>query len=202
MPRDGLVVDCADAPPRHRIDRPNARTATLPALPPLWPMTAGQSLASGVKGDTGQRHVDDQPPPSDRLRRAATDCHRAAGPRARLLGTRWRYPPAGGRLGARIAGIDAAENPSGTDQMQDEIALDRSAMARARTLLDGRPVTIRRVGARPIFRASATGAAPRNRPPRSGRGSPRSCPDVRRCNGRSGDSRPRRRHSTAPRPRR
>ncbi|WP_278392260.1 hypothetical protein [Sphingobium yanoikuyae] len=30
--------------------------------------------------------------------------------------------------------------------MQDEIALDRSAMARARTLLDGRPVTIRRVG--------------------------------------------------------
>lgn len=30
--------------------------------------------------------------------------------------------------------------------MQDEIALDRSATARARTLLDGRPVTIRRVG--------------------------------------------------------
>ena len=37
-------MDCADAPPRHRIDRPNARTATLPALPPLWPMTTGQGL--------------------------------------------------------------------------------------------------------------------------------------------------------------
>ena len=38
-PRDGSVADSADIPPRHRIDRPSARTATLPASPSACPMT-------------------------------------------------------------------------------------------------------------------------------------------------------------------
>lgn len=139
-------MDCADAPPRHRIDRPNARAATLPPSPSVWPMTAGQSLGSGVRGDRGERHVDDHPPPSDRLRYVATDCHRAAGPGARRPGTRWRYPPAGERLGVCIARIDAAETQAGQARCRTEISLARSATARARTLFDGRTVTIMRVG--------------------------------------------------------
>lgn len=46
----------------------------------------------------------------------------------------------------RIAGIDAPETHAGQAKCRGEIALGRSATARARTLLDGRNVTITRVG--------------------------------------------------------
>lgn len=46
----------------------------------------------------------------------------------------------------RIAGIDAPETQAGQAGCRAEIALGRAATARARTLLDGRVVTIRRVG--------------------------------------------------------
>jgi len=46
----------------------------------------------------------------------------------------------------RIAGIDAPETHAGQAKCKGEIALGRSATARARTLLDGRTVTIMRVG--------------------------------------------------------
>lgn len=46
----------------------------------------------------------------------------------------------------RIAGIDAPETHAGQAKCRGEIALGRSATARARTLLDGRTVTIMRVG--------------------------------------------------------
>ena len=46
----------------------------------------------------------------------------------------------------RIAGIDAPETHAGQAKCRGEIALGRSATARVRTLLDGRNVTIMRVG--------------------------------------------------------
>jgi endonuclease YncB( thermonuclease family) len=46
----------------------------------------------------------------------------------------------------RIAGIDAPETHAGQAKCRGEIVLGRSATARARTLLDGRTVTITRVG--------------------------------------------------------
>lgn len=46
----------------------------------------------------------------------------------------------------RIAGIDAPETHAGQARFRAEIALGRSATARARMLLDGRTVTIMRVG--------------------------------------------------------
>ncbi|MHA6768974.1 thermonuclease family protein [Sphingobium ummariense] len=46
----------------------------------------------------------------------------------------------------RIAGIDAAETQAGQARCRAEIALGRSATARAGTLLDGRTVTAMRVG--------------------------------------------------------
>ena len=46
----------------------------------------------------------------------------------------------------RIAGIDAPEAHAGQAKCRAEIALGRSATARARMLLDGRNVTIMRVG--------------------------------------------------------
>lgn len=105
-----------------------------------------QGFGFGAKGDSGQRHVDDRSPPADRLRRAAADRCPTARPRACRLGTRWRHLPAGERLGARIAGIDAPETHAGQARCGAEIALVRAATARARMLLDGRNVTIMRVG--------------------------------------------------------
>ncbi len=46
----------------------------------------------------------------------------------------------------RIAGIDAPETQPGQARCRAEIALGKAATARARTLLDGRTVTILRVG--------------------------------------------------------
>ena len=46
----------------------------------------------------------------------------------------------------RIAGIDAPETHTGQAKCRAEIALGRSATALARTLLDGRTVTVIRVG--------------------------------------------------------
>ena len=130
--------------PSDRLSR--ARTATLPPLPVVRRTTTGQDSRCGTKGDRGQRRVDDRPPPAGELCRASADRRRAAGPGARRLGTRWRHLPAGERLGARIAGIDALETHAGQAKCGGEIALGRSATARARTLLDGRTVTIMRVG--------------------------------------------------------
>ncbi|ASY43910.1 nuclease [Sphingobium xenophagum] len=46
----------------------------------------------------------------------------------------------------RIAGIDAPETQPGQARCRAEIALGKAATARARTLFDGRTVTILRVG--------------------------------------------------------
>jgi endonuclease YncB( thermonuclease family) len=46
----------------------------------------------------------------------------------------------------RIAGIDAPETQAGQARCRAEIALGRAATARARMLLDGRNVTVMRVG--------------------------------------------------------
>lgn len=46
----------------------------------------------------------------------------------------------------RIAGIDAPETQAGQARCRAEIVLGRAATARARTLLDGRTVTVMRVG--------------------------------------------------------
>ncbi len=244
-------------------DRPSKRTHGDAAA--IRPMTAGQSFASGVKGDTGQRHVADHLPPSDRLRHAPTDCRRAAKPGARRLATRWRHPPgwraawrshrrdrrrrkpkgdrrdaglksrsavprrgapgccstaglspSGGSGAAIIARLRGRAGHAGRSRCRGRTSGDRgralvaalAAQARLlRTHADeekgiAAPRPAQRAGARSIFRASTAAAARRNRPPRSGRGSLRSCRDVRRCNDRSGDNRPRRRHRTAPRPRR
>ncbi len=122
-----------------------AHTATLPPLP-VGRTTTGQGSRCGTKGGQGQHHVDDRHPPAGELRRTPADCRRADAPGARRLGTRWGYLPAGERLGARIAGIVAPETHAGQAKCRGEIALGRSATARARTLLEGQTITIIRVG--------------------------------------------------------
>jgi hypothetical protein len=105
-----------------------------------------QGFGSGAKGEKGQRHVDDHPPPADRPRRTPADCRRAAAPGARRLGTRWGYLPAGERLDARIAGIDAPETHAEQVKCRGENALGRSATARVGILVEGQTITVIRVG--------------------------------------------------------
>jgi len=58
----------------------------------------------------------------------------------------------------RIAGIDASETQAGQARCRAEIVLGRTPTVRARALLDGRTVTIMRVGRRALVAALAAQA--------------------------------------------
>ncbi len=129
-----------------RSDRPpDERTAMPPTWPSARPTTTGQGLGFAAKGDRGPRPVAGRHPAADRLARPCRSSPRRP-TKGALPGDKMATPSGWRAERIRIAGIGAPQTQRRQARRRFVISLGKAAIAHARTWLDGRNVTIMRVG--------------------------------------------------------